>query len=114
MRNVSAIQDLKIRSSYGIVGNQAINPYSTLGLMAKLKYNFGTANDYTGYWAADIATPELTWEKTRQFDLGVDFSLFDRRLNVSVDYFNKRTTDALLQKTVPGYKGGSNLLGKRR
>ena len=107
MRNVSAIQDLKIRSSYGIVGNQAINPYSTLGLMAKLKYNFGTANDYTGYWAADIATPELTWEKTRQFDLGVDFSLFDRRLNVSVDYFNKRTTDALLQKTVPGYKGGS-------
>ena len=38
MRNVSAIQDLKIRSSYGIVGNQAINPYSTLGLMAKLKY----------------------------------------------------------------------------
>lgn len=107
MKNVSAVQDLKIRASYGIVGNQAIDPYSTLGLMTKLKYNFGTTSDYTGYWASDIATPDLTWEKTRQFDIGIDFSLLNRRLNLSVDYFNKRTTDALLQKTMPGYKGGS-------
>lgn len=107
MKNVSAVQDLKVRASYGIVGNQAIDPYSTLGLMTKLKYNFGTTSDYTGYWASDIATPDLTWEKTRQFDIGIDFSLLNRRLNVSVDYFNKRTTDALLQKTMPGYKGGS-------
>lgn len=107
MKNVSAVQDLKLRASYGIVGNQAIDPYSTLGLMAKLKYNFGTTNDYTGYWAADIATPDLTWEKTCQFDIGIDFSLFNQRLNVSVDYFNKKTTDALLQKKMPGYKGGA-------
>lgn len=107
MKNVSAVQDLKVRASYGVVGNQAIDPYSTLGLMAKLQYNFGTTSDYTGYWAANIATPDLTWEKTRQFDIGVDFSLLNHRLNVSVDYFNKQTTDALLQKTMPGYKGGS-------
>lgn len=78
MKNVSAVQDLKVRASYGIVGNQAIDPYSTLGLMTKLKYNFGTTSDYTGYWASDIATPDLTWEKTRQFDIGIDFSLLNR------------------------------------
>lgn len=108
MKNVKAVQNLKLRASYGVVGNQAIEPYSTLGLMAKLNYNFGTTSNYTGYWSANIATPDLSWEKTKQFDVGVDFSMFNGRLNISADYFEKKTTDALLQKSMPGYKGGSN------
>ena len=108
MKNVKAVQDLKLRASFGIVGNQAIDPYSTLGLMTQTKYNFGTSSDYVGYWANDIATPELTWEKTRQFDVGLDFSMFNHRLSMSVDYFDKRTTDALLKKTMPNYKGGAS------
>ena len=108
MKNVKAVQDLKLRASFGIVGNQAIDPYSTLGLMTQTKYNFGTSSDYVGYWANDIATPDLTWEKTRQFDIGLDFAMFNHRLSVSVDYFDKRTTDALLKKTMPSYKGGAS------
>lgn len=108
MKNVHVIEDLKIRGSFGIVGNQAIAPYSTLGLMSQTSYNFGTKNNYTGYWANDIPTPDLTWENTRQLDFGIDFALFNRRLNVSVDYFDKRTTDALLTKIMPGYKGGTS------
>ena len=108
MKNVKAVQDLKLRASFGIVGNQAIDPYSTLGLMTQTKYNFGTSCDYVGYWANDIATPELTWEKTRQFDVCLDFSMFNHRLSMSVDYFDKRTTDALLKKTMPNYKGGAS------
>lgn len=107
MKNINFLQDLKIRASFGIVGNQAIDPYSTLGLMSDTYYNFGTNSNYTGYWANDIATPDLTWEKTRQLDFGVDFSMFNRRLNVSIDYFDKRTTDALLQKKMPEYMGGT-------
>lgn len=72
-----------------------------MGLMSATAYNFGTNSNFTGYWANDIATPELTWEKTKQFDLGLEFSLFDRRLNFSVDYFYKRTTDALLKRSIP-------------
>lgn len=75
--------------------------------MSDTYYNFGTNSNYTGYWANDIATPDLTWEKTRQLDFGVDFSMFNRRLNVSIDYFDKRTTDALLQKKMPEYMGGT-------
>lgn len=108
MKDVQAIEDLKLRGSFGIVGNQAITPYSTLGLMSQTSYNFGTPNNFTGYWANDIPTPDLTWEDTRQFDLGVDFSLFNRRLNIGIDYFDKRTTNALLTKTMPGYKGGTS------
>lgn len=76
--------------------------------MSATAYNFGTNSNFTGYWANDIATPELTWEKTKQFDLGLEFSLFDRRLNFSVDYFYKRTTDALLKRSIPGYVGGNS------
>ena len=108
MKDVSAVQDIKVRGSYGIVGSQAISPYATLGLMSATAYNFGTNSNFTGYWANDIATPELTWEKTKQFDLGLEFSLFDRRLNFSVDYFYKRTTDALLKRSIPGYVGGNS------
>lgn len=66
--DVSSVQDIKLRASYGIVGSQAISPYATMGLMSATAYNFGTNSNFTGYWANDIATPELTWEKTKQFD----------------------------------------------
>ena len=52
--------------------------------------------------------PDLTWEKTKQFDIGVDFSIFDGLLSVSLDYFNKRTVDGLLRKQIPGYLGGGS------
>ena len=108
MKNVKFINDLKLRASYGIVGNQAIDPYATLGLMSQDNYNFGTNSNFTGYWSKDIPTPDLTWEKTKQFDLGLDMSMFDRRLSLGVDFFYKKTSDALLTKPIPGYKGGGS------
>lgn len=58
MKDVSSVQDIKLRASYGIVGSQAISPYATMGLMSATAYNFGTNSNFTGYWANDIATPE--------------------------------------------------------
>lgn len=106
MKSQKIFQDVKVRASYGIVGNQAINPYETLGLLAQTSYSFGGTTNYTGYWSNTLATPDLTWEKTKQFDLGLDFSMLDRRLNVSADYFYKKTVDGLLQKQIPKYDGG--------
>ncbi len=108
MQNQKLFQDIKIRSSYGVVGNQAIEPYGTLGLMSRTSYSYGGTSNFTGYWSNAIATPDLTWEKTRQFDLGLDLSMLNYRLSVSADYFNKRTEDGLLQKQIPNYDGGGN------
>ena len=108
MQNATKINDLKLRLSYGVVGNQAIDPYSTLGLMSQDNYNFGNTTDFTGYWSNNLPAPELTWEKTKQFDLGIDLSVLDRRLNIGIDYFYKKTTDALLTKHLPEYKGGAS------
>lgn len=107
MKDVKAVSDLKIRASYGIIGNQDIDSYSTLGLMTSTAFNFGTGTTYTGYWANGLATPDLTWEKVKQFDLGIDLGFFSNRLTLSVDYFDKRTSDALLKRTAPNYVGGT-------
>ena len=106
MKSQKLFQDVKVRASYGIVGNQAINPFETLGLLAQTSYSFGGTTNYTGYWSNTLATPDLTWEKTKQFDLGLDFSMLDHRLNISADYFYKKTVDGLLQKQIPNYDGG--------
>lgn len=108
MKNVKFINELKLRASYGIVGNQAIEPYSTLGLMSQDNYNFGTSSDYTGYWSSNVPAPDLTWEKTNQFDFGIDLSVLNHRLSLGLDFFYKKTTDALLSKSIPGYLGGGS------
>ena len=103
----NAVEYLKIRASYGIIGNQDISPYSTLGALGTTGFTYGTNQSYTGYWANGLATPDLTWEKVHQFDLGVDLGFFGNRLSVSLDVFSKKTKDALLQTSSPGYLGGT-------
>ena len=103
----NAVDYMKIRASYGIIGNQDIAPYSTLGTLESTGFSYGTNQSYTGYWANSFATPDLTWEKVHQFDLGVDLGFFGNRLNISFDYFNKTTKDALLQTAAPGYLGAT-------
>lgn len=103
------IQNLKLRASYGIVGSQAIGPYETLGLMSQTQYAFGGNSQYTGFWlGTSIPTPDLTWETSNQFNLGVDFSLFDGSLSFNIDYFDKKTKDGLLKKAIPNYDGGGS------
>lgn len=106
MRDV--VNNFKIRASYGVIGNQDIRPYSTLASLSTTGFNYGTKNTYSGYWAGGIATPDLTWEKVKQFDLGFDFGFFNNRLSLGVDLFWKNTTDALLEQSTPGYLGGQS------
>ena len=104
------ISNLKLRTSYGVIGNQDIAPYSTLALMSQTTTYFGSNTGVTGYWANTLATPDIKWEKTNQFDIGFDLGLWDNRLTLSFDYFDKRTTDALLSTSLPNYLGGTSYL----
>ena len=109
MQKQDVIQDAKLRLSYGLVGSQAISPYETLGLMQQVGYAFGGTTKYTGFWAGtNRATPNLTWEKTHQLNVGIDFSTLARRLRFSIDYFKKTTKDGLLRKTLPLFDGGGD------
>ena len=107
MKPITWISNMKIRTSYGLIGNQGVPVYATLGTMTATNFDFGTSTTYTGYWAKNIATPDLTWEKSKQFDIGLDVSFLNNRLELSIDYFNKKTTDALLKKSRTYYLGGT-------
>lgn len=104
------ISNLKIRASYGVIGNQDIDPYSTLAILNTTTTYFGNSSGVTGYWANTLATPDIKWEKTKQFDVGFDLGLFNNRIDLSVDYFNKKTSDALLSTKLADYLGGTSYL----
>ena len=104
MSNQHVLDQLKLRASFGVTGNQDIAAYSTLGMLSGASYGWGTSTSSTGYWGNQFATPDITWEKTYQYDLGLDLSLGG--FNITVDWFKKQTKDLLFQKQVPKYSGG--------
>lgn len=101
--------DLKIRASYGVTGNSQIPAYQSTSDLSPRNYIFNGVL-VSGYAATRMANPDLKWEQTRMMNLGMDMSLLDNRLNVSVDYFNNRTTDLLLNVSIPQSTGFGTLL----
>ena len=104
MSNQHVLDQLKLRASFGVTGNQDIAAYSTLGMLSGASYGWGTSTSSAGYWGYQFATPGVTWEKTYQYDLGLDMSIGG--FNITVDWFKKQTKDLLFQKQVPKYNGG--------
>ena len=106
MKDQDIFQYLKLRASTGITGNQAIGAYSTLGMLSGVSFNYGTPSFYPGYTENTPATPDVRWENTYQYDIGVDFGVWNRKVNITVDWFLKQAKDILLQKAIPGYNAG--------
>lgn len=100
MENVKAISSLKLRTSYGLAGTQAINPYQTLSSAASRNVNLG-GSTYTGYVLNSLPNISLKWETTRQFDLGMDIGVLKNRILLSADYYHKRTENLLLPVVLP-------------
>ncbi len=111
IKKLNVFQNLKMRSSYGVTGSQAIGPYKTLSLLSlgqNFSYN-GSTNQATGIGPGIAANPDLKWETTAQTNIGIDFGLFNGRLSGTMDYYYKKTTDLLLNISVPDYSGGGNI-----
>lgn len=110
LKNVEAINDMKLRVSYGSVGNQSLDPYTTLGVVQPFTYIFG-GNLYSGYLpGSQLNNVNLTWETSTTFNTGLDFGLFKNRLTGSIDYFKTKTTDLLVDKSLSGSSGYSNTI----
>jgi TonB-linked SusC/RagA family outer membrane protein len=112
IQNLNVFSTLKIRASWGITGNQAINPYQTLSRMSSggnYPYN-GTNVTDLGFFIANAPNPSLKWENTTQVDYGVDLSVLKGRLNLTFDYYKKTTEDLLMPRTLPGYSGFTSVI----
>lgn len=100
---------LKLRASYGETGNTGISPYATLGGLSRTTYAFGNNGAY-GYRPSTIPNPDLKWETTASFNLGLDFGLFDGRIIGALEWYQQNTRDLLMQRQLPITGGFSSSL----
>ncbi len=104
MSGLNWIDDLKLRASWGELGNQNIGTYPYQPTLDNRNYVFSGAIQ-SGYSASGLVDPNLTWETTRVFDLGLDFTGFNNKLTITADWFNKHTFDILRGSQVPLWLG---------
>lgn len=106
MSNVKQIDQLKIRGSYGLNGNAEIGNY-----VARALYGYGANyNQLPGSAPSTIGNSDLTWELTKTFDIGVDIMAFKNRVGLSVDYYEKKTSDLLLNEPLSLTSGFGSIL----
>ena len=103
------VSNLKLRTSFGTVGNNNIDNYSAIGLMKNSNYIVG-GTVLGGYAPSTLGNNVLGWEKTSTFDVGVDLGLIKNRVNLTFDYYSAKTNDLLLQVQVPEITGFSTAL----
>lgn len=105
MKNIKNLDNLKLRVSYGQTGNNSIGLYDAYG-----KYSTSAKyNGIAGIVPSTMPNTELTWEVSTQLDAGFDLSVFNNRLSISGDYFNKITDNLLFSKELPNTSGFSNV-----
>ena len=114
VKELSFINDMKIRASYGVTGNFQIGDYDHLATMSIDNYILGNGLAY-GYKPDNIKRDDLSWEKNQMINAGIDIQMFDGYLGVSIDYYNTNTSNMLLYVPVPlltGYSTSLQNLGK--
>lgn len=104
MQQASFLEDLKLRLSYGVSGNDAVNPYQTNIYTGNSKYLFGDTG-YSSAYVNNLAAKTLSWEKTKEWNLGVDYTLFSGRLSGSIDLYTRDTEDILMDRKLPQING---------
>ena len=102
LKDAKWLNELKLRAGFGITGNQEIGNYRSLSILRKGSSNFYYNKKWIStYEPGSNPNPDLRWEKKKEFNVGLDMSVLDNRLNVTVDYYNRRTKDLLYTYTVP-------------
>ena len=110
MKQFHWLSDMKLRTSYGISGSQAISPYATLNNLSSGNTVFGNGL-YTTFAPGSTLPGRLKWETTAQLDLGLDLGVLHNRLHFTFDYYQKMTRDLLNTIQLPSSTGYSSTLG---
>jgi TonB-linked SusC/RagA family outer membrane protein len=105
MKNATFVSDAKIKASYGETGNNEIGSYRSLARAGLANYIFNGSTLAKGAAINSLANSDLTWETTKQTDLGISLTMFKSRLNIEADIYNKNTTDLLLEVPLPATSG---------
>ncbi|PZX54177.1 SusC/RagA family TonB-linked outer membrane protein [Algoriphagus chordae] len=110
----SSIDQLKLRASYGSIGNQAISPYQTQALLGRTSYAYDNTAAF-GYGPGTIGNPDLRWETSTTLNLGLDFAIWKSRIFGSLEYYITNTSDLLAPQPLPnsiGFGGFTTNIGE--
>ncbi|MBX2921642.1 MAG: TonB-dependent receptor [Chitinophagaceae bacterium] len=111
MKSLKSINALKLRLSYGVTGNQEIGDYISLPVYVNDIYSLGRdPSPVTAIFPVQIANPDIKWEQTATADIGLDIGLWNNRVEITADYYNKKTSNLLLYINVPRTSGYESLL----
>ena len=118
LKDVDWLSNLKLRLSWGNSGNTAIDEYATLGALGKYSYYFGTSEQPAiGYLPTELANAQLGWERTEEYNVGIDFGFLDNRIGGSIDAYVRNTRDLLMRRNLPvttGFEYTWQNVGKTR
>ena len=105
IQNMGVFDDLKLRLSYGVTGNQEIGSFRSLAEL-RSGANYILGEELTiGLLPSNVANPDLKWEQTSQLDIGLDMGFWNNRITVVTDFYYKKTTDLLYNVELPRYTG---------
>ena len=108
LENSSVVSDLKLRASLGYTGNDNVAPYTSQALLNQQTFYAAGANVVSGWQSENLANPNLTWEKTREYNLGVDFGFLKNRISGSVDVYDRLSDDLIYKQQLPAETGWKN------
>ncbi len=111
LKEINWLSFLKLRTSYGTNGNQAIPPYGTLTqITGGVDRNYYFNNTALGFAPSSLGNPSLGWEKTTTLNFGVDFSVLNGRITGSIEYYNSKSKDLLLKRLLNSTQGFTSIL----
>ena len=108
MASQNMFSDLRFRASYGVTGNTGIDPYQTRGGLSRSVYSFGSSSAF-GYRPGAIANPELRWESSATYNVGLDFGI-GTNIAGSFEVYQTNTTDLLLERMIPITSGFNSVM----
>ena len=108
LKNSESISNLKLRLTYGVTGNDAVNIYGTQSNVSQNNYNYDGVLT-AGYYKSGLANQNLTWEKTTEINLGVDYGFFRNRINGSIDVYKRDAKDLIMKRQLPQTSGWTSI-----
>lgn len=109
MKNLTWLDQLKLRGGWGKLGNQEINNYQySSSITTGINYPDGNGGLIHGAFPKDFANPDIKWEETAMTNIGVDFLALNSRLSFTAEWYDKKTSDILLTVPIPISSGGAN------
>ncbi|WP_448701985.1 TonB-dependent receptor [Mucilaginibacter sp. AW1-3] len=109
LKDKTPLSNLKLRFSYGVSGNNGVSPYSSYPTVTNARYLFGASSVVNTSSVTRFANKNLTWERTNEFNLGLDFELFKGRIGGTIDLYNRRTNGIIMNRVMSVLNGFTSI-----